>query len=113
MGIALLAVWKSGGAYIPLDPAYIQERLTFMVADTGMKVLLTDEKCRNLFPSAYEKAVCVDSDWPVIAQEDGGNPVAAAMPSNLKCKSPICHWVETHDHSDPFSSWRVAPAGDW
>lgn len=51
--------------------------------DAEMKVLLTDEKCKNLFPSAYDKAVCLDSDWPVIAQEDGSNPAAAAMPSNL------------------------------
>ena len=68
MVIALFGVWKAGGAYIPLDPAYPQERLSFMVSDTGMKVLLTDEKCKNLFPSASDKAVRLDSDWPVIAR---------------------------------------------
>ena len=80
MVIALLAVWKAGGAYIPLDPAYPQDRLTFMINDAEVKVLLTDEKCKNLFPSASDKAVCLDSDWPVIAQEDASNLAAAAMP---------------------------------
>ncbi len=83
MVIALLGVWKAGGAYIPLDPAYPQDRLSFMVGDTGMKVLLTDEKCKDLIPSASHKAVCLDSDWPAIAQESTGNLAVAAVPSNL------------------------------
>ena len=83
MVIALFGVWKAGGAYIPLDPAYPRDRLSFMVADTGMKVLLTDNKCRSLFPSAWDNAVRIDSDWRVIAQEDAGNLPATAVPSNL------------------------------
>jgi amino acid adenylation domain-containing protein len=83
MVIALLGVWKAGGAYIPLDPAYPRDRLSFMVADTGMKVLLTDNKCRSLFPSVWDNAVRLDSDWPLIAQEDAGNLPATAVPSNL------------------------------
>ena len=83
MVIALLGVWKAGGAYIPLDPAYPQDRLSFMVNDTGMKVLLTDKKCKSLFPSASDKAVRLDSDWPDIAQENTDNLAAAAIPSNL------------------------------
>jgi non-ribosomal peptide synthetase component F len=83
MVIALLGVWKAGGAYIPLDPAYPRDRLSFMVADTGMKVLLTDNKCRSLFPSVWDNAVRLDSDWQLIAQEDAGNLPATAVPSNL------------------------------
>lgn len=83
MVIALLGVWKAGGAYIPLDPAYPQDRLSFIVDDTGMKVLLTDEKCKNLFPSARDSAICLDSDRPAIAQENISNLAAAAIPSNL------------------------------
>jgi amino acid adenylation domain-containing protein len=83
MVIALFGVWKAGGAYIPLDPAYPRDRLSFMVNDTGMKVLLTDNKCRSLFPSAWDNTVRLDSDWPLIAQEDAGNLAATAVPSNL------------------------------
>jgi amino acid adenylation domain-containing protein len=83
MVIAILGVWKSGGAYVPLDPTYPPERLSFMVRDAGVKVLLTHEKCRDLFPSDNDKAVCLDSDWAVIAQESAGNLTEAAIPSNL------------------------------
>src|SRR5580704_11828807 len=39
MVIALFGVWKAGGAYIPLDPAYPRDRLAFMVRGMEMKVL--------------------------------------------------------------------------
>jgi amino acid adenylation domain-containing protein len=39
--VALLAVWRAGGAYLPLDPAYPAARRRFMLADAGAMVLLT------------------------------------------------------------------------
>ena len=40
MVVAMLAVWKAGGAYLPLDPGYPAERLAFMLADSGARVLV-------------------------------------------------------------------------
>ncbi|MEV7144842.1 amino acid adenylation domain-containing protein, partial [Streptomyces tauricus] len=40
MVVAMLAVWQAGGAYLPLDPEYPAERLQFMLADSGAKVLI-------------------------------------------------------------------------
>jgi amino acid adenylation domain-containing protein len=82
MVVALLAVWKAGGAYVPLDPSYPKDRLAFMASDAGVKILLTDEKCGNLFPRAHDKVVSLNSDWPAIALESTGN-LAAASPANL------------------------------
>lgn len=45
---ALLAVLKAGGAYLPLDPASPLQRLSFMLADVGAGVLLTDDATRSL-----------------------------------------------------------------
>ena len=41
--ISALAVWKAGGAYVPLDPGYPEERLRFMLEDSGARVLLHDD----------------------------------------------------------------------
>src|SRR6185503_10619810 len=61
MIVSVLAVLKSGGAYIPLDPEYPRERLAFMLHDSQPRVLLTQERlvevlpeydCHVVFPSA-------------------------------------------------------------
>ena len=49
---AVLGVVKSGGAYIPLDPNYPQDRLEFMVADAQPKVLLTHARHAGLVSAA-------------------------------------------------------------
>jgi len=41
MVVGLLAILKAGGAYVPLDPQYPQERLDFMLADSGAALMLT------------------------------------------------------------------------
>jgi amino acid adenylation domain-containing protein len=41
--VAILAVLEAGGAYLPLDPAYPEERLAFMAADAGVRLVLDDD----------------------------------------------------------------------
>jgi amino acid adenylation domain-containing protein len=83
LAVALLGVWKSGGAYVPLDSSYPEERLSFMVGDAAVQVLLTEQRCKHLFASKPEKAVCLDSDWHTIAQENNSNLRTGVTPSNL------------------------------
>src|SRR5690242_18653834 len=40
---ALLGIWKAGAAYLPLDPIYPPERLSFMVEDSRVSILLTEK----------------------------------------------------------------------
>uniref|UniRef100_UPI0011609DC7 non-ribosomal peptide synthetase n=1 Tax=Streptomyces humi TaxID=1428620 RepID=UPI0011609DC7 len=42
MVVAVVGVWLAGGAYLPLDPEYPAERLEFMVADSGARVVLRE-----------------------------------------------------------------------
>src|SRR6516164_11406704 len=39
--VGLLGILKAGGAYLPLDPGYPRERLAFMLADAGARVLVS------------------------------------------------------------------------
>nr|NCS24949.1 AMP-binding protein [Microcystis aeruginosa BS13-02] len=48
--VGLLAVLKAGGAYIPLDPDYPQQRLTYMAEDAQISLLLTQESLLDSLP---------------------------------------------------------------
>jgi len=50
--VGLLAIWQAGGAYLPLDPTYPAERLAFMVADSGARVLLTVDALADRLPDS-------------------------------------------------------------
>jgi amino acid adenylation domain-containing protein/non-ribosomal peptide synthase protein (TIGR01720 family) len=41
MVVAIVAVWRAGGAYLPLDPEYPRERLEFMLADSAVSVVVS------------------------------------------------------------------------
>ncbi len=49
MIIALLAIMKSGAAYVPLDPEYPKDRIEFMLEDSSAKILITSKKYQNHF----------------------------------------------------------------
>lgn len=69
--VALLAVFKAGGAYVPLDPNYPQDRIGFMLEDTGLKVLLTQKRLVERLPNHQAVTVCVDQDWEQIGSLSG------------------------------------------
>jgi amino acid adenylation domain-containing protein len=60
--VALLAVLKAGGAYLPIDPTYPEERLRLLIADASPGVLLTDRASSERLASAGLSAVVVDRD---------------------------------------------------
>jgi amino acid adenylation domain-containing protein len=63
MLIGVLAVLKAGGAYLPLDPEYPQERLAFMLEDTQVALLLTQRRLAERLPSRHLRVVCLDTEW--------------------------------------------------
>ncbi|MBF8799474.1 pyoverdine non-ribosomal peptide synthetase PvdD [Pseudomonas aeruginosa] len=50
MLVGLLAILKAGGAYLPLDPAAPEERLAHILADSGVRLLLTQGHLRERLP---------------------------------------------------------------
>ena len=49
--VSVLAVLKAGGAYLPLDPAYPAERLTYMLENSGARVLVTVPAIKQAWPA--------------------------------------------------------------
>ncbi|NMO13901.1 non-ribosomal peptide synthase/polyketide synthase [Pyxidicoccus fallax] len=83
MVVALLGVLKAGAAYVPLDPGYPQERLAFMLADSEPRVLLTQQHLLARLPSSSVPVLCLDSQWPLVAQQPESSPGVTVTPRGL------------------------------
>ncbi|HET9786604.1 MAG TPA: amino acid adenylation domain-containing protein, partial [Pyrinomonadaceae bacterium] len=83
MVVALLGVLKSGGAYLPLDPSYPRERLSFMLADAKAPLLLTQSALLQGLPKYEGKIVCLDVDWDLIARFPTEAPESRIQGDNL------------------------------
>lgn len=82
MVIALLAVLKSGGAYVPIDPTYPSERLQFMIADANVPVVLTQTHLRAKLVGFNGVVLSLDA-CEEVAAHPAENPPAINSPDDL------------------------------
>src|SRR5205085_4710941 len=83
--IGMLAIFKAGGGYLPLDPSYPQQRLSYMLEDADIQFLLTKQELLLDLPlqAAAAEIVCLDTDWQTISQYNDENPVNQTTGDNL------------------------------
>jgi amino acid adenylation domain-containing protein len=79
----LLAIMKAGGGYVPLDPELPAERLSFLISDTAMPVIVADPASEPGLPATAATILSVEAEWPAILGQDGGNLDLALQPSNV------------------------------
>ena len=61
--VAIIGILKAGAVYVPLDPAYPQERLAFMLEDTQAPVLITQSHLRDRLPPTRSHVICLEKNW--------------------------------------------------
>ena len=94
--VGLLGILKAGGAFVPLDPDYPQQRLSFMVDDARLEIILTHERQTDRFEnnsngapgpkstrSSPRTIVALDRDWKKVSQESRATPANTVSPDNL------------------------------
>ncbi len=114
MVVGLLGIHKAGGAYVPLDPKYPQERLSYVLADSGVEVLLIHSSLLESLPEHQARVVCLDTDWDAIEKNSKENLYAGVSSDSLayviytsgstgkpkgvaiEHQSPValCHWAQ-------------------
>ncbi|WP_232463571.1 non-ribosomal peptide synthetase [Tumebacillus avium] len=81
--VGVLGILKAGGAYVPLDPDYPQERTAYILDDTKMQVMVTQQPVAAKLPELTCQLVCLDADWEQIAAHQGDNPADQAAASDM------------------------------
>ncbi|HEX6289381.1 MAG TPA: amino acid adenylation domain-containing protein, partial [Herpetosiphonaceae bacterium] len=81
--IGLLGILKAGGVYVPIDPRYPGERIRFMLEDARVAVLLTQHRLCADLPDHGAQVVCLDRDWPMIANQTAACPACDATADNV------------------------------
>ncbi|MGV6477760.1 amino acid adenylation domain-containing protein, partial [Azotobacter vinelandii] len=84
MVVGLLAILKAGGAYVPLDPEYPEERLAYMIGDSGIGLLLTQRHLQDRLPiSESVQSLWLDPQDNWLKEYAETNLKTAVQPSNL------------------------------
>ncbi len=81
--VGLLGIFKAGGAYLPLDPSYPQQRLAFMLEDAAPQVVLTTRALLEKLPAQAMQTVCLDTDEQLISSRSCANLCGSASAENL------------------------------
>ncbi|UOY89132.1 non-ribosomal peptide synthetase [Bacillus glycinifermentans] len=76
---ALLGIWKSGSAYMPLDPDYPPERLSFLLRDSQASLIVTEEELLPFIPSDYT--------GDIVIIEETKEQTTAPLPVRSDCRS--------------------------
>ena len=69
MVVALIAIHKAGGAYLPIDPAFPADRIAFLLEDARPPVVVTQASLAEALPGHGAVVVRVDGDAAAIAAE--------------------------------------------
>ncbi|GAA0907528.1 non-ribosomal peptide synthetase [Virgisporangium aurantiacum] len=92
--VGLLGVWRAGGAYLPLDADYPAPRLTYMLADSGARVLIGDDHAAAL----RESVTAQDMTFVALDDPHAGHP--DAPPS-----------IPVHDHNLAYLIYTSGSTG--
>ena len=81
--VALIGILKAGGAYVPMDPSYPKERLDFMLKDSAVSILITEQQMSQDFLDSKFQVISLDNQWDRIGDYPNINGHAKIEPANL------------------------------
>src|SRR5262245_56959221 len=58
--VGMLAVWRAGAVYLPIDPAYPAERIALLLGDARVAAVVTERRCAAAIPADTAPVIAVD-----------------------------------------------------
>lgn len=83
MIVGIVGILKAGAAYVPLDPAYPQDRLAFVLADTAAPVVITQPHLKGILPASDARIVVLDSLGTQVSSQPTTRPIVPVTPDHL------------------------------
>ena len=83
MVVGLLGILKAGAAYVPLDPEYPADRLAYMIADSGIRLLLTQSHVAPKLPLGDDDVRVLALDTADLRAEPSHVPEVAVHADHL------------------------------
>ncbi|MCX7748500.1 MAG: amino acid adenylation domain-containing protein [Clostridia bacterium] len=83
MLVGLVGVHKAGAAYMPMDPIFPKERLTYMLEDARVETVLSERKLALSLPFGNARVICLDEAWDEISAYSKETPGKKSGPHNL------------------------------
>ena len=83
MVVGILGILKAGGVYLPLDPSYPAERLSYMLGDAQARVIVTQTAVEDSLPAYWARVVRLDEDWAEIGKRSPEALESGANAENL------------------------------
>ena len=113
MIIGVLAVWKAGGTYVPIDPEYPDERIEYMLADSRVELLLSQrEIARRVSPD--KEIVCFEDNGLYseastnLGIVNGENQLAYIIYTSGTTGKPKGVMIEHGSYTNVAFAWREA-----
>ena len=83
MLVGVLGILKAGGAYVPIDSTIPRDRQAFILTDSQVSIMLTQQHLVADLPTSAIQVICLDADWEIIASESTENSTSEVNSHNL------------------------------
>lgn len=81
--VSLVAIWKAGGVYVPIDPEYPVDRALFMLRDSDARIVLVSERTAGQLKTEPVRELLVENKWlPRLTEVTFGTPSDGTMPDS-------------------------------
>lgn len=84
--VGMFGIMKAGGTYVPIDPSYPTQRISYIIEDTDMEIIVGNAEVMEVLNFIEEDGpdiVQIDVEWETISQHPTDTPIRELGPENL------------------------------